>query len=275
MRTEYTAVQKISMAAMVLGAGMCVVGGLAPYWIVSDPQGFDDVVSLVSQVVKGRLGLLMYCLEVLGVSGCEVYGAGTASANGDSWISKELLLGVLCMLLGVVAAFLVLCLACCTCCRRLICLGIISFLSAVAGAACAALFSQDAEIFTARVAGFQLASYGWAIYVFCIGVALLGLASFAACFATPPMSSQGAGTVISQPPTTVMVNTDNATSGYYGQPQWQGQGQSMGEGRPWQGQGQVGSPWQGQGQVTPSQFHDLEMIQTPDEPGVSTATTKQ
>ena len=72
MTNQYSNIQKLSLAGTVIGALMCAVGAGAPYWIVSDPQGFSGWGSLVGKVVKGYMGLFMYCIEVLGEEKCDM-----------------------------------------------------------------------------------------------------------------------------------------------------------------------------------------------------------
>ena len=64
MTSGYSTVQKLSLAGTVVGALMCVVGACAPYWLITDPQGFSGIGQLVGKVVKGYMGLFVYCVQV-------------------------------------------------------------------------------------------------------------------------------------------------------------------------------------------------------------------
>ncbi|KAK7112615.1 uncharacterized protein [Littorina saxatilis] len=207
MGHNYTNIQKLSLAGVVIGALLCIAGALSPYWIVSDPQGFDLVGTIVGKIVKGNLGLYMYCVEVklLGEKNCEVFEIG----DQGGWFHTSRVCGSACVLLAILSGSISLCLACCNCCKRFICLGILSFLAAVSGAACAIMFAKNTDVFTSTIADFKLSSYGWAFYLFCAGVGLLGLVSFTACFASPDNPIRGM--VLGHAPS-VMVSMENRTA---------------------------------------------------------------
>lgn len=80
--------------------------------------------------------------------------------------------------------------------------------TAVSGAASAIIFNKNMNVFTSSFMDIKLASYGWAFYMFCAGVGILGVVSFMACFSAPENPIRGM--VYSQPaaPTTV-VTTQN------------------------------------------------------------------
>ena len=71
MTGQYSTVQKLSLAGMVVGGLMCLVGAGSPYWLVSDPQDESGLSQLVSKVVKYYIGLFMTCIEVLGQEKCK------------------------------------------------------------------------------------------------------------------------------------------------------------------------------------------------------------
>ena len=72
MTEQYSTVQKLSLAGMVVGGILCLVGAASPYWIVSDPQGFSFVGQLIGKVVKAFVGLYMFCIEAVGEKECTI-----------------------------------------------------------------------------------------------------------------------------------------------------------------------------------------------------------
>ena len=82
------------------------------------------------------------------------------------------------------------------------------------------MFAKNTDVFTESILGFKIASFGWAFYVFCVGLGILGLVSFMACFSAPENSIRGM--VFSQPvPPTTVVTTHNQQQqlcGYSPQP---------------------------------------------------------
>ncbi|XP_076458611.1 uncharacterized protein LOC143292308 [Babylonia areolata] len=191
--TQYSTMQKLSLAGMVIGFLLCLVGACAPYWIISDPSGFGEIVDLGAKAVKGSLGLFMYCVEVLGDSKCEVFDMD----NDSGWFHSSRVAACGCVLVGAVCAGISLCLACCSCCKRFIVVGILAFVSAVAGAYCIAVFSKNTETFTESILDFKVSSYGWAYYMFIGGVGTVGVVSFMACFSAPENPLRGV--VLSRP----------------------------------------------------------------------------
>ena len=84
MTTNYSTVQKLSLAGIVIGAVMCAVGAGAPYWLVFDPQGLGLLGSVASEIVDASTGLFMFCIEfsVLGYGqkGCQLLGFASIGA---------------------------------------------------------------------------------------------------------------------------------------------------------------------------------------------------
>lgn len=206
MTQQYSTVQKLSLAGMVIGAILCLVGVCSPYWITSDPQGFGEF-DLAGNVVKGSLGLFICCIELLGQKKCEAI----EPSNDSGWFHSAQVGASVCVLLGIISAGIAMCLACCTCCKRFIVVGIVSFVAAASGAYCIIVFSRNTETITGSIAGFQVTSYGWAYYMFIGGVALLGVVSFTACFSAPDNPIRGM--VLSQPaPSQVVVSSSSTTT---------------------------------------------------------------
>ena len=84
MTTQYSTVQKLSLAGTVIGALMCVAGGIAPYWLVSDPEApgsFSFVASVAGKVFKVQFGLFIYCEELLGKQECRLHQLGSTSGE--------------------------------------------------------------------------------------------------------------------------------------------------------------------------------------------------
>lgn len=209
MTAQYSTMQKLTLAGMVIGSLLCFVGACAPFWIISNPQGpgeFGLVSKLVNKVVKGSLGLFVYCLEMVGQTDCKAIDTD----NDSGWFHSARVGASVCVLVGGACGVTSMCLACCHCCQRFIALGIFSFLAAVSGAYCVGVFSQNTESFTGSVLGFQLTSYGWAYYTFIAGVAILGVVSFTACFSAP--NSPLRGLVLShQPPAGQVIVSNTST----------------------------------------------------------------
>eukprot|EP00745_Piridium_sociabile_P018573 TRINITY_DN27881_c0_g1_i11.p1 TRINITY_DN27881_c0_g1~~TRINITY_DN27881_c0_g1_i11.p1 ORF type:complete len:239 (-),score=48.28 TRINITY_DN27881_c0_g1_i11:446-1162(-) len=192
MAEQYSSMQKLSLAGMVIGCLMVVAGAGAPYWIISDPQGFG-MMDALSQLVKGYMGLFMVCVETLGETDCEAI----KNDGGSGWFHTARVGASVCVLLSIVAAGASCCLACCNCCRRFFVLGIVSFLAAVSGAYCVIVFSNNTESFMGSIKGFQVTSYGWAYYLFIGGVGTLAVVSFTACCSAP--NNPLRGIVLRQP----------------------------------------------------------------------------
>ena len=84
MTTQYSTVQKLSLAGTVIGALMCVVGGIAPYWIVFDleaPGSLSFLAKLANEVYKMEWGLFICCQELLGERACNLFCLQTASGG--------------------------------------------------------------------------------------------------------------------------------------------------------------------------------------------------
>ncbi|XP_076458416.1 uncharacterized protein LOC143292113 [Babylonia areolata] len=219
MTTQYSTAQKLCLLAMVVGGVLCGVGGCAPYWLVTDVDvGGHLLSSLFNDLVSANTGLFLYCLEALGQSQCYLIPI-------DLFLAVRLT-AALCILLGGLCGLLSLCLACCTCCDRLIAVGVLAFLAAGCGVYSAVMFSSDTEILTQTFLGVKLLSYGWAFYVFCAGVGVLGLASFVACCASPERDATTVGVVMcppqAGPPTQLTVLTPTAPTPHAYQPQFYG-----------------------------------------------------
>ena len=60
------------------------------------------------------------------------------------------------------------------------------------------------DVFTTSILDYKLASFGWAFYLFCAGVGILGVVSFMACFSAPENPIRGM--ILSQP-ASIIVNT--------------------------------------------------------------------
>ncbi|KAL8559144.1 hypothetical protein ACOMHN_046192 [Nucella lapillus] len=215
MAQQYSSMQKLSLAGMVIGAIMCLVGTCTPYWITSDPEGFG-VFDIVGKAVKGSLGLFMVCLEVLGESGCKAIESSTDSG----WFHTAQVGASGCVLLSLVCAGIAMCLACCGCFKRFFVLGILSFLAgrfifvdfiSLSGAYCIIVFSKHTKSFTGSILGFQMTSYGWSYFMFIGGVGLLGLVSFMACFTAPENPLRG---MVLRPsaPSQVIVSSSTTTA---------------------------------------------------------------
>ncbi|KAL8559143.1 hypothetical protein ACOMHN_046191 [Nucella lapillus] len=215
--TTYSTAQKLSLAGMVIGALMVVVGGCAPYWLVLDPDGFSFS-SLVTKVVNANMNPFVWCIEVLGQMECRIVDLVITV----EWLQSVRVTVAGSIVVGGLCGFISLCLACCTCCQRLIFVGVLGFLTAGAGIFGAVVFYKNIEVFTTSIFSFQITSLGWAFYVYCVGVGIMGLLSFVACFAAPEHSNNAVhGIVVSQPPPTQLAIISAPTAPqqqlYYGQ----------------------------------------------------------
>lgn len=201
MTADYSSVQKLSMAGIFIASILCGTGGLAPFWIVFDPktQGsplLGVLVDVTKELVNGNIGLFIYCIEVVGDKGCEVW---YSTDDSPGWVYSCRGTGLVCIFVGFFCGLSSLCLACCRCCDRFIALGFLTALAAACGGFAAGGFARNMDVFTSSVAGFSAFSFGWAFYVFCCGVGLMGISSIAACFSTPERTSSVGGLILSQP----------------------------------------------------------------------------
>lgn len=90
MTTEYSTIQKLSLAGIVIGTLTCIVGAGAPYWLVSDPRvpdSYSIIGEVVDKTVKANVGLFMYCAQVVGNNVCQWF-------PGRSWVSIDSLVTV-------------------------------------------------------------------------------------------------------------------------------------------------------------------------------------
>nr|KAG5709662.1 hypothetical protein BaRGS_027687 [Batillaria attramentaria] len=72
-----------------------------------------------------------------------------------------------------------------------------------------AVFAHNMDVFTTTVMNVHVASYGWAFYLYCSGVGLLGLTSIMACFSAP--ENPIGGMVLGHPgPAAVIVTQTGA-----------------------------------------------------------------
>lgn len=188
-------VQKLSLAGAFLAGVLILVGGGSPFWMISDP-------SLKSG--KIYFGLYVFCLQsdALKVNDCEAIEFN----NHDGWFYSCRIVAALCILMACINGLCALCLACCSCCRRFIALGISEFIAAVFGAFAAGSFAKNTETVSDKYDIF----YGWGFYIFTAGVVVMGVVSFAACFAAPDSALHGM--IFSQGGPSVIVQTSSSMS---------------------------------------------------------------
>lgn len=200
--------QKLSLAGMFVGSMMCLVGLGAPYWLVLDPT--IEGVHIPGAVAEGNMGVFMVCGEVLKgtkllgedlhLGGCEMLPMD----DTGSALHIVRLCGCACVLVGGICGLAALCLACCGKGTRFVALGVVCFLAAAVGAAAPIIFAQKGgNLLTTSVLDWKLFSYGWAFYLFCAGVGLLGVVSIMACFSAP--ENPIGGVVFGHPGPSVIV----------------------------------------------------------------------
>nr|KAG5709661.1 hypothetical protein BaRGS_027686 [Batillaria attramentaria] len=119
MEWSFSTAQNLSLAGMIIGSMLCIVGLGAPYWLV------------IKGLVGGSVGLFMACrLQEFSEKDCRMI-----DMNSD-----------------ILALH---------------------------------VFVHNKDVFTTTVMNVYVASYGWAFFLYCGGVGLLGLASIMACFSAP------------------------------------------------------------------------------------------
>ncbi|KAK7501256.1 hypothetical protein BaRGS_00007381, partial [Batillaria attramentaria] len=179
MPGSFSTAQKLSLAGMFVGSIMCLVGLGAPYWLVTDIELGGE--SIPDKLVGANMGVFMICGHVLGEEECDFL-----STDSDTqWLFVTRICGSACVLVGGICGLVALCLACCGRGSRFVPLGVVCFLAACAGAVAPGVFSNNMDILTTSVMSVKVVTYGWAFYLYCSGVGLLGLVSIMACFSAP------------------------------------------------------------------------------------------
>ncbi|KAK7501254.1 hypothetical protein BaRGS_00007379 [Batillaria attramentaria] len=203
MAGSFSTAQKLSLAGMFIGSMLCFVGLGAPYWLVSHIQ--IEGLGVPDELVGGSVGVFMVCLQALGEEECLMI-----DMNDDiQWLYVPRICGSACVLVGGICGLVALCLACCGRGSRFLPLGVVCFLAAAAGAVAPAVFAHNMDVFTTTVMNVHVASYGWAFYLYCSGVGLLGLTSIMACFSAP--ENPIGGMVLGHPgPAAVIVTQTGA-----------------------------------------------------------------
>ncbi|KAI8775489.1 hypothetical protein BgiMline_030887 [Biomphalaria glabrata] len=190
---RYSTAQKIAFAGMTIGFVMCTVGCIAPFWqtgkidssiITSniDLGSFNGVLNNLPKTELAKMygGLWWYCEEVILVGReCHVYELDGNKI--EDWAIRGL--AVLSVFLSLVCTLAALCRSCCCEGGKTVCHGVMAFLSGACGLAVVGLFvSTTSDGFAMKL---NLEGFGWALFVFAAGAAIITVVSFILCFASP------------------------------------------------------------------------------------------
>ncbi|KAK7498493.1 hypothetical protein BaRGS_00010153 [Batillaria attramentaria] len=175
---SFSSVQRFALGGMFVAPIMCVVAIGAPHWLVTPPNNF----------LAGQMGIFMWCVDVFGEKGCEMLRLGVSSSPLDSVVEPA----SICIALGVICGLISFWLAMCAPGIRLWALGIVCFIAALYGAKAAVIFAKNfGKVVPARIlVSLNLMHYGWAFYLYCLGVGLLAVTSVLAFFSAPDEYSE-------------------------------------------------------------------------------------